>query len=118
VTLQHASLETRRADVDGEVAFWALLGFAVTEPPPALREIATWVSRRGTQIHLLYADDPVTPPRGHVAVVVDDYEATAAGLEDAGFAVEPRAPHWHTPRAFVRSPAGHRVEIMATPAPG
>ncbi len=118
MTLQHVSLETRRADVEREVAFWALLGFAETDPPPALRDVATWISRHGTQIHLLHAEDPVVMPRGHVAVVVDDYEAAAAALEDAGHVLDPHPPHWHTPRAFVRSPAGHRVELMATPAPG
>ena len=118
MTVQHVSLETRRADVPGEVAFWRMLGFSVTDPPPPLAEVSTWVSRHGTQIHLLYADDPVAMPRGHVAVVVDDYEATAASLDGAGFALEPRPPHWHTPRGFVRSPAGHLVEVMATPAPG
>ncbi len=118
MTLQHVSLETRREDADREVFFWGLLGFVAVDPPPGLRDVATWVSRHGTQIHLLYDDNPVVMPRGHVAVVVDDYEATAASLEAAGHPVEPRAPHWHTPRGFVRSPAGHRVEVMATPAPG
>lgn len=118
MTLQHVSLETRPADVGEEVAFWALLGFAVTDPPPALRDTATWVSRAGTQIHLLHAEEPVTMPRGHVAVVVDDYAATAAALGEAGFTLDPRREHWNAPRAFVRSPAGHLVEVMAEPAPG
>jgi hypothetical protein len=118
VTLQHVSLETRREDVGEEVAFWELLGFHVTDPPPGLRDAATWVSRAGTQIHLLYADDPVTMPRGHVAVVVDDYAGTAAALAGAGHALDPRREHWNAPRAFVRSPAGHLVEVMAEPAPG
>jgi catechol 2,3-dioxygenase-like lactoylglutathione lyase family enzyme len=118
VTLQHVSLETRRQDVDAEVAFWALLGFTVTHPPPGLRDVATWVSRAGTQIHLLYAERPVTMPRGHVAVVVDDYDAATAALREAGFTLDPRRAHWNAPRAFVRSPAGHLVELMAAPAPG
>jgi hypothetical protein len=36
-------------------------------------------------------------------------------LEAAGFPVEPRPRHWGAARAFVRSPGGHRVEIMAAP---
>src|SRR3954447_18563500 len=32
-----------------------------------------------------------------------------------GHEVEPRTQHWDAPRAFVRAPGGHRVEIMAAP---
>jgi catechol 2,3-dioxygenase-like lactoylglutathione lyase family enzyme len=115
MTLQHVSLETRPADVEAEVAFWALLGFAHVEAPPGLREIATWLQAGATQIHLLYADEPVVPPQGHAAVVAGDFEATAAALTAAGFAVQPRAQHWGVPRAYVRSPGGHLVEVMAAP---
>jgi catechol 2,3-dioxygenase-like lactoylglutathione lyase family enzyme len=66
------------------------------------------------QVHLLFADDPVVPPEGHVAVVADDYGATVDRLRRAGFDVVPRTEHWGSPRAFVRSPSGHRVELMAT----
>ncbi|HET6509417.1 MAG TPA: VOC family protein [Baekduia sp.] len=113
--LQHVSLETRRDAVEAEVAFWALLGFSVVEPPSSLRDRATWVQAPDgvSQIHLLHAPDPVAPPRGHVAIVAPALEETAAALRDAGFAVEPRTPHWGAARAYVRSPGGHRVELMA-----
>jgi catechol 2,3-dioxygenase-like lactoylglutathione lyase family enzyme len=117
MTLQHVTLETRRADVDGELAFWALLGFDEVQPPEGLRGTATWVARDGTQIHLIHADDPVVMPRGHAAVVAADYDATVARLRDAGFEVEPTVEHWGAARGFVRSPAGHRVEVMAAPPP-
>lgn len=116
--LQHVTLEVAPDQVRDCVAFWALLGFTVTEPPPGLRDLATWVSRAGTQIHLLYAEHPVTMPEGHAAVVVEDYDAAAAALREAGFTLDPRREHWNAPRAFVRSPAGHLVELMAAPAPG
>lgn len=115
MTLQHASLETRPADVEAEVAFWALLGFARVEPPGSLGERSAWVQSGGTQIHLLFADDPVVPSQGHVAVVCRGYEATTAALHAAGFEVEDRAEHWGAPRCFTRSPGGHRVEVMAAP---
>ena len=66
-----------------------------------------------TQMHLLFREDPVVPPGGHAAVVADDYDETLARLRDAGFEAQPRAEHWGVPRCFVRSPAGHRVEVMA-----
>lgn len=115
MTLQHASLEIGPADVEAEVAFWALLGFARVEPPGALGERSAWVQSGATQIHLLFADEPVVPPQGHVAVVCPDYEATTAALRAAGFEVVARTQHWGAPRCFTRSPGGHRVEAMAAP---
>ncbi|HEU4976105.1 MAG TPA: VOC family protein [Baekduia sp.] len=115
MTLQHASLETRPADVEAEVAFWALLGFARVEPPGTLGERSAWVQAGATQIHLLFADEPVVPASGHVAVVCADYDATTAALRAAGFDVEERTHHWGAARCFTRSPGGHRVEVMAAP---
>ena len=112
--IQHVSLEVTEGDADAGVRFWGLLGFVEVEPPsPALRERSRWVERRGTQIHLLLSGSSVAPPEGHVAVVVDDYDATFARLRDAGFAPDPRTEHWGAARAFVRAPGGHRVELMA-----
>ena len=115
--IQHVALEVREADVDACVAFWALLGFARVPAPAALAARSTWVQAGDTQIHLLYADAPVVPPEGHVAVIVADHAATLAALRAAGFDPQPRTEYWGSPRAFVRSPAGHRVELMAF-APG
>ena len=115
--IQHVAVEIRAADTDAAVAFWALLGFAEVAPPGALAERSRWVQRDGTQVHLMFGDDPVAPPSGHVAVVAEDYDAALARLRDAGFDPDPRPEHWGAPRAFVRSPGGHRVEVMAR-APG
>jgi catechol 2,3-dioxygenase-like lactoylglutathione lyase family enzyme len=115
--IQHVAIEVRPADVEACVAFWALLGFARVAAPAALAARSTWVQSGETQIHLLYADAPVVPAQGHVAVVVADHAATLAALRDAGFEPRPRTEYWGSPRAFVRCPAGHRVELMAF-APG
>jgi catechol 2,3-dioxygenase-like lactoylglutathione lyase family enzyme len=115
--LQHVSIEVRREDVDPCVRFYALIGFRLVEAPESLRGRATWVERGPTQVHLMLADDPVVPPTGHHAILVDDYEATLAALRGAGFDPEPRAEHWGCPRSFVRNPAGHRVELMACAPP-
>jgi catechol 2,3-dioxygenase-like lactoylglutathione lyase family enzyme len=116
--IQHVALETREADVGAEVAFWVLLGFEPVEAPGTLAERSTWLQGgAGTQVHLLHAADPVASRQGHVAVVAGDYEATVERLRDAGFQPQPRAEHWGAPRSFVRSPGGHRVEVMAAPPP-
>lgn len=111
--IQHVAIEVRQADVEACVRFWALLGFEPVQAPPALAARSTWVQNGPTQIHLLHAREPVVAPEGHVAVVLDDYEATLAALREAGFEPAPRTEHWGSPRAFVRCPAGHRVEVMA-----
>jgi catechol 2,3-dioxygenase-like lactoylglutathione lyase family enzyme len=118
MTLQHVSLETRPGDVDAELRFWALLGFEPVTPPPSLRARAAWVQRGPTQVHLLFADEPVVWPKGHVAVAAADYESTIDGLRRGGFEPEPRAEHWGSPRSYVRSPGGHLVEVMAWPPDG
>ena len=115
--IQHVALEVRERDVDACVRFWALLGFARVEPPPSLRGRTVWLERGATQVHLLFAGEPVAPAEGHVAVVAADYDAALERLRAAGFPPEPRAEHWGAQRSFVRCPAGHRVEVMAF-APG
>lgn len=111
--IQHVALEIRRRDVDACVAFWALLGFDLVAAPAALAARSTWLQAGPTQIHLLYADEPVVAPEGHVAVVVADHAATLCALRDAGLDPEPRKQYWGSPRTFVRSPSGHRIEFMA-----
>lgn len=114
--LQHVALETRPAEVEAEVAFWALLGFTEVAVPSTLEGIAAWVQQGATQIHLLYAEDPVVPPRGHAAVVAEDFEDAFAAVAAAGHPIERRSEHWGSPRALATSPGGHRVELMAAPA--
>jgi catechol 2,3-dioxygenase-like lactoylglutathione lyase family enzyme len=111
--LRHVALPTLREDVPAEVAFWALLGFSLVEPPESLRDRATWVQADdGTQIHLLYASEPAHA--GHVAIVAPDFDAAFAALQAAGHVPAPRTQHWGAPRAYVRSPGGHLVELMAS----
>jgi catechol 2,3-dioxygenase-like lactoylglutathione lyase family enzyme len=117
MSLQHTSLEIRADDVPAELSFWALLGFEHVDAPSGLGGRATWVARDGTHIHLLHADAPTVMPRGHVAILAEEYDATLARLREAGFDVEADDELWGAPRGFVRTPAGHRVEVMAAPPP-
>lgn len=111
--IHHVALPTRREDVEAEVAFWALLGFSVVEPPAS-----TWVQAPdGTQIHLLYADEAATPRGGHVAIIAPAFEATLAALDAAGHPTQTRTPHWGASRVYVHSPSGHLIELMAAPPP-
>ena len=107
--------EVRPAEADACAAFYELLGFRRVAPPPALAESSVWLERAGTQLHLMLVDDPVVLPRGHAAVVVEDYERALDRLRHAGHEPDPRREHWGSPRAFVRDPGGNRVELMAFP---
>ena len=117
--IQHVSLEVAAEVGDVTVAFWALLGFDRVDPPVSLADRAAFLQGGPAQIHLIWAGGDVAPARGHVAVVVEDYEGTVAALRAAGHEGDPRAEHWGSPRAYVRDPADNLVELMdfAPPPP-
>jgi catechol 2,3-dioxygenase-like lactoylglutathione lyase family enzyme len=117
VTLQHVTLELRESQVEACVDFYALLGFTRVAPPPSLADRAAWLQSGDRQIHLMWVDEPVVAPRGHVAVVAPAYDSVVGALRDAGFEVEPRVEHWGAARSYVHDPAGHLVEVMAAPPP-
>lgn len=112
--LHHVGIEIAPAEVERAAELFELLGFARVEPPPTLAEF-TWLEREGTQVHLMPTEQPTAATRGHLAVVVPDFEATVARLRDHGFEVEARRAHWGAERASVTAPSGHRVELMAAP---
>lgn len=114
--LQHIGVEVRPEEVAPSVVFWEALGFERVEPPESLREF-TWLERGGTQIHLMPTAEPTVPPRGHVAIVAEDFDAALGRLGAAGFEPLPRREHWGVPRAKAVAPGGHTVEIMAAPPP-
>jgi len=113
--LQHVSIEVAPEQVEACADCWQLLGFEPVEVPAALGENFTWLEREGTQIHLIHTEHATVPVLGHPAVVVEDFEATFAALEEAGHEPERHRELWGEPRAFVTMPDGHRVEFMAAP---
>jgi len=115
--LHHVGIEVAPAEVERAAELFELLGFTRVEPPPALTEF-TWLERAGTQVHLMPQERPMAPPRGHLAVVVPEFEPTLARLREHGFEVEAAREHWGASRARVLAPAGHRVELMAAPPAG
>jgi catechol 2,3-dioxygenase-like lactoylglutathione lyase family enzyme len=118
VSLHHVSLEVPADRLSDCVTFWTLLDFEPFELPEQYAKQVAWVHRKGTSIHLLVTDaEPVVPPTGHAAVVLDDYDATLDRLRAEGFVPEPQTEFWGAARAYVRDPAGHRVELMAAPPP-
>jgi catechol 2,3-dioxygenase-like lactoylglutathione lyase family enzyme len=115
--LHHVSLELRREDADADAGFWEALGFREVEPPEGLRGRVRWFQRDGNQIHLVYADPPAIAKVGHPAIHAEDYEGALDALRAAGHEPQRGTEYWGEPRVFVRTPAGHRVEIMSVPPP-
>jgi len=114
--LHHVGIEVAPAHIEADAGFFELIGFVRVEPPETLSEF-TWLEREGTQVHLMPEAEPTVPSPGHLAVVVEDFEATVARLRDRGFEVESKREHWGEPRALAIAPGGHRVELMAAPPP-
>jgi len=114
--LHHVGIEVAQEHLERSVELWRALGFTRVEPPATLSEFI-WLERDGTQIHLMPTDRPTVPLRGHVAIVVANFEGTVKALSELGFEVELRREHWGSPRAVVIAPSGHRVELMAAPPP-
>ena len=112
--LHHVGIEIAPAQIEAAVGFFELLGFERVEPPATLREF-TWLERAGTQVHLMPEEEPTVPSPGHLAVVVEDFEATFERVRTAGFEIERKREHWGVPRALAIAPGGHRVELMAAP---
>ena len=112
--LHHVGIEVSPADIERSIELWQALGFELVAPPESLVEF-TWLERSGTQIHLMPTDEPTVPRRGHVAILVEDFDATSAELRKLGLEVERRREHWGAPRAIVTMPGGHRVEMTAAP---
>jgi catechol 2,3-dioxygenase-like lactoylglutathione lyase family enzyme len=116
--IHHVSLEISSQEIDAATAFWAILGFRQTETPSGIGDRAVWLARGSAQVHLMLSEQPVVPPSAHLAITLGAaYEPICSALDRAGHTVQARAQHWGSPRAFVRSPGGHRVEIMRDPPP-
>lgn len=113
--LHHVGIEVRAEDADACAACLELLGFARVPVPESLGAGFTWLERGGTQIHLMHTEEPTVPPRGHVAVVVEDFERTLAALSEAGHDPRRRQAHWGAPRAKLTLPGGAGLELMAAP---
>src|SRR5947209_17404042 len=116
--LHHVTNQVFPAQLEPCIAFYQALGFRPVQPPEGIAGRAVWLERAATQVHLMPRDGAegsrggeIGDARpGHFAVVVDRYEATVERLRADGHSVEPRRPHWGSPRSYVRDPAGYLVE--------
>ncbi len=110
--LQHVSVEVPGGLLEACARFYEeVLGM---ERIPNLAGSAWFGFGDGDHVHLIEGAG-APPSRAHMALVVDDLEATLERARAAG--AEPRASDdlWGAPRWFLRDPAGNRVEIFPRP---
>jgi catechol 2,3-dioxygenase-like lactoylglutathione lyase family enzyme len=115
--LHHVSLEVAPEDVDRTIELFELLDFARVPAPHPIAPFVSWLERGSTQIHLIHTPSATTPVLGHAAIVATEYDASVGRLRDAGFEVEDADELWGERRAFVLTPGGGRLEVMAAPPP-
>jgi catechol 2,3-dioxygenase-like lactoylglutathione lyase family enzyme len=112
--IQHVTREVTPSQLEECIQFYGVLGFDPVSVPPGIAGRALWLEQAGTQVHLMPREDAKVQS-GHIGVVVARYAETIEQLREQGHEVEPRAPHWGSPRVYVHDPAGHLVELMAFP---
>lgn len=114
VRLQHASVQVPRDQVEVCATFYErAIGMRRIDN---LAGLAWFEFGDGDHVHLLEGDG-AAGSRGHLALQVDDLEATLASLRAAGHDPQPGSVLWGAPRWFVRDPAGNLVEVFETPPP-
>ncbi len=115
----------RITDVDRSVAFYTALGFEETRRMPIREEainVFMGLPGDGERLELTYnfgvEEYELGTGYGHIAVTVDDMDATLERL--AGEGIEPeRAPYQvragGSRICFVRDPDGYRIELIERP---
>jgi glyoxylase I family protein len=106
--LHHAAL--RISDFERSRAFYeGLLGMR-TVPRPDLGFPGAWYGLGDSQLHLMqcqkYGEGPIDPTEAHVAIEVEDYEATKATLQQRGIKFLEIGP-----QLWIRDPDGYTVEL-------
>jgi catechol 2,3-dioxygenase-like lactoylglutathione lyase family enzyme len=112
--LQHASVEVPSGLVEECARFYTgVLGMRRIENPAG----SAWFSfGDGDHVHLLEGPGGAGS-RAHMALLVDDLDATLARARAAGADVRQSDDLWGAQRWFLRDPAGNRIEIFDR-APG
>lgn len=117
--LHHVQVACPRGSEAGVRAFYGrLLGLAeVSKPTELAARGGVWFRGEGYELHL-GVDEPFVPARkAHAAFLVDDVDALARRLEDAGYGVTWDSNYPGYRRFHVADPHGNRVEILGAEPP-
>ncbi len=109
VGVHHVSLNVD--DVPAALAFYVdVLGCSVRSDRPAFPFDGAWLDLGDQQIHLIAADVPADLGQ-HVAVLVADLDDAVAAVRSRGVEVSDPKPVGRSRQAFLRDPAGNRIEL-------
>jgi lactoylglutathione lyase len=115
----------RITDPERSIAFYEALGLKKRRELPIREEAVNYFlgvpGRDGPELELTYNFEPpeggydVGTGYGHIALTVDDLDATLAALSGKG--IQPERPPYTvreggSPICFVRDPDGYRVELI------
>ncbi len=109
VGIHHVSINV--GDVDQAVRFYVeILGLSVRRDRPDFGFPGAWLDAGPQQIHLIGGDVP--PALGqHLALQVDDLDATVTELRASGVQVSDPSPVGSGRQAFLSDPSGNQVEL-------
>jgi len=114
IRLQHASVQVPEELLDACCAFYErAIGM---ERIPNLAGRAWFRFGDGDHVHLLSGPGALDS-MGHLALQVDDLEATLGRCRGTGAELWEADRIWGQARWFVRDPAGNLVELFAVPPP-
>jgi catechol 2,3-dioxygenase-like lactoylglutathione lyase family enzyme len=113
VGFDHVNITTPE-ELEAEVLEWygSVLGLPRLDKPSGGRPRGGWFRAGDKEVHV--SVDPQNPPRSpHFCIIVDDLDATVAGLRAAGCHIEQGATVEGRKRCYTRDPAGNRIELTA-----
>ena len=112
----------RIGEIDRSVAFYETLGFEKLRDmtlPDGATNVFMGLPGDGARLELTFnpgtSDYDLGTGYGHIAVTIDDMDATLAGLAERG--IEPERPPYTVSEGgsrlcFVRDPDGYRIELI------
>jgi catechol 2,3-dioxygenase-like lactoylglutathione lyase family enzyme len=114
VALHHMQLAMPRGREDAARAFYRdVLGMAEVDKPPVLAARGgAWFRSGGLELHLGVEDDFRPARKGHPGILVDDLDAVARLLTDAGQHVAPDSELPGFRRFYAADPFGNRLEFL------
>jgi catechol 2,3-dioxygenase-like lactoylglutathione lyase family enzyme len=98
---------------DARAFYGDVLGFEEVPKPTALAARGgAWFRMADLEVHVGIDRDFVPARKAHPAFLVDDLDALAARLEDAGVEVRPDGLFPGYRRFYVEDPFGNRIEFL------
>ncbi|MGZ6826555.1 MAG: VOC family protein [Mycobacteriales bacterium] len=111
--IHHVNVVVPPGGTEAVVPFWELLGLTRVPKPPETAREGAWFDLPGGTTQLHVSERPGEPHASqHVALVVDDLDATVLDLVHAGHPWKPGPLLLGARRGMTADPAGNAVELI------